>query len=530
MRGQKGFTLRFAVNAIVLISVVVTLTISAIVGYRSEKSSLTRTTFQLNQVYVDKISDTVNGLFANMFDSLNEFGRYIAGDLKRPDLHERFDLFQRTHRSFNAVFVIDRDGYLVEGSNVAPKNIRSKIDTAGTVQALKERRPLISEPYVSKTTNKLIIMVSQPLYDAAGEYIGFIGGSIRLHETSIFQTILGNTTLQENGTYAYVTSESGVLLYHPDAGRIGEDVTNSPIIEAVKTRSSGQLRFVNSRDVKMLASYAYIETANWGIVSQTPNDTVLASARELVKKLVLYMLPALLVFIALIYWIVGKLASPFAALAQFASQLSPSQVNKDQLPRIHSWNYEANELSKAFGRAVRHFRYQFEHLTSEAQTDPLTGLYNRRTLDRFVTHHIEQQEPFSILLMDLDNFKKVNDTFGHDVGDEVLRFLASALKDMLGQDCVVCRMGGEEFVVLVPNGDIDAAAYDAEQVRAYMMDTTSPTGQSVTISIGVANYPVHAQAAEQLFRSADDALYEAKRGGRNRVVVASENRLEAKSG
>ncbi|MFC5529339.1 sensor domain-containing diguanylate cyclase [Cohnella yongneupensis] len=529
MWGQKGFTLRFAVNAIVLISVIVTVAISAIIGYQSEKRSLTRTTFQMNQVYVNKISDTVNGLFGNMFDSLNVFGQYMAKDLKRADLHDRFDLFQRTHTNFNAVFIIDRDGTLLEGSNVLKKDVGTKIESVGSLQALKERRPLVSEPYTSKTTNKLIVMVSVPLYDDNGEYLGFIGGSIRLHETNIFQTILGNAPYQADGSYAYVMSMSGVLLYHPDATRIGENVTYSPIVDAIRVNKTGKLRFVNSKGINMLASYANIGSPGWGIASQTPNDTVLASARDLVKKLLLYMLPALLIFVAVIYWIVGKMASPFAKLAQFAAQLSPSNSGKDQLPKIHGWSNEANELHKAFGRAVRHFRYQFEHLSNEAQTDPLTGLYNRRTLDQFVKQYISQGMSFSILIMDLDNFKKVNDTYGHDRGDEVLRFLANALRDNLGEDCLICRFGGEEFVVLVPGDNAEVAMKDAERVRKFMMDTASPIGEKVTISIGVAYYPGMASTFEQLFRLADDALYQAKRYGRNRVVLAGANELEVKS-
>ena len=90
-------------------------------------------------------------------------------------------------------------------------------------------------------------------------------------------------------------------------------------------------------------------------------------------------------------------------------------------------------------------------------------------------------------------------------------------------------MGGEEFVVLVPTDDIEVAMRDAELVRQYMMETTSPTGNSVTISIGVATYPGMAHTSEQLFRMADDALYRAKRNGRNRVVLAGDDGVEEKS-
>lgn len=529
MRRNKGFTLRFAVNALVLLSVLVTVIISAVVGYQSQKDSLTRTTYQMNRIYTDKISDTVNGLFNSLFESLDEFGREMSKNLRRSDLHERFELFQRTHRNFNAVFLIDKDGKLVDGSNVLKENIGTRIDSIGTNQALQERKPLVSEPYMSKTTKKLIVMVSQPLYDEKGEYEGFIGGSIRLHETSIFQTILGNAPLHEDGSYAYVASSSGVLLYHPDKSRIGENITYSQVVQETMKGRSGTMKTINSRGIKMLASYTYISSAGWGIVSQTPNKVVVDSARGLVKELLLYMLPALILFIAVIYWLIGKLASPFSVLARFAVQLSSKNSGNVAFPSIHQWNYEANELHKAFGRAVRHFRFQFEHLKSEAQTDPLTGLFNRRTLDQFVKHHITHSLPFSVLIMDLDNFKSVNDTYGHDVGDDVLRFLANALKRLLGDDYVICRMGGEEFVVLVPTDDIEVAMKDAETVRAYMSDTASPTGHSVTISIGVATYPELAETSEQLYRMADNALYRAKRYGRNRVELANGDDREVKS-
>lgn len=522
MRGHRGFTLRTAVNALVLLGVVVTVAICALVGYTSEKQSLTRTTYQMNQVYASKISDTVNGLFSSLFESLDVFGRYLETDMKRNDLHRQFELFQQTHTNFNAVFIIDRDGRLVDGSNVQAEDVGRKIDSVGVNQALQLRRPIVSEPYMSATTNKLIVMVSQPLFDDAGSYIGFIGGSIRLHETSIFQTILGSTVLREDGSYAYVASGTGMLLYHPEADRIGQKMTSDIVASAISRGESGNVSVANSHGTTMLASYAYIDRPGWGIISQTPTAAVLSSARELVEKLLLYVLPALLVVVALIYWIVGKLASPFATLALFARQLSPAQSGNDQLPRIHAWSYEANELHKAFGRAVRHFRYQFDHLRNEAETDALTGLYNRRSLDQFVKKRIEEKVPFSLLILDLDNFKSVNDTYGHDKGDEVLRYLAGALRSELTSGSIGCRFGGEEFVVLVPDDDAGFAMREAERVRRFMANTISPTGERVTVSIGVAAYPAMAPTAEALFRLADDALYQAKRQGRNRVVLAGE--------
>jgi diguanylate cyclase (GGDEF)-like protein len=514
---KKGFKLRYAVNALVFLTVLTTVAISSMVAYQSEKKSLTRMTFQLNQMYSEKISDTANGIFVDMKKSLAVMGQYLSKDLSRPDLHEQLDLFQQTKPSFNSVFVLDKNGVLLEATGESQSKIGSVLLSDGTKQALKEKRPLISEPFVSAATNKLIVMVSEPLYDSSGNYMGYLGGSIRLHETNIFQTVLGSEANRADGSYAYVTSSTGILLYHPDADRIGENVVGNPVVQQLMAGKSGVERVINSRGVDMLASFSYIKEAGWGIVAQTPTQVVLDSASRLVVNILAYMLPALLIFLFTIYWIIRKLSEPLAKLADFASMLAPTNSNMDQLPKIHTLNYEANELHKAFGRAVRHFRYQFDHLSQEAQTDPLTGLFNRRTMDRFIASWIAKSSPFSIIILDLDHFKRVNDTYGHDVGDEVLKFLAISMRRLLKPEYACCRMGGEEFVVLVPNESFEVALESAESIRKFMAETDSPTGDKVTLSVGVAHYPGFASNAEQLFRVADEALYRAKHQGRNRV-------------
>jgi len=520
MKENRGFKLRSTVNALVLVTVVATVFIISFVAYQNEKKSLFKLTFQLNEVYAEKIAETTDSLFQHMIQSLATTGDHLSSDLSRKDLQDQLLLFQQGNSSFNSVFIVDKEGRLLETTSTTALPKGSKLVTEGPTQALREKRALISEPYVSSTTNKLIVMVSSPLYDPSGEYIGFIGGAVRLHETNIFQTVLGSVPNESDGSYAYVVSSSGVLLYHPETERIGEKVTGNPVIAEVIAGERGSKRIVNSKGVDMLASFAPIGKAGWGIVAQTPAESVLASARKLITTIILYMLPALLLFVVVITQLVRKFSEPVVKLTEFASMLSPTNSRSDELPEIHGLSYEANELHKAFGRAVRHFRYQFDALSLEAQTDPLTGLFNRRTMDRFIASWISKSSPFSMLVMDLDHFKNVNDTYGHDVGDDVLKFLANSVRQLVKEDHVVCRFGGEEFVVLIPDERFENALSAAERIRLYMAETNSPTGGIVTISIGAAHYPGFACNAEQLFRAADDALYRAKRQGRNRVEAA----------
>jgi diguanylate cyclase (GGDEF)-like protein len=164
-----------------------------------------------------------------------------------------------------------------------------------------------------------------------------------------------------------------------------------------------------------------------------------------------------------------------------------------------------------------------------ATTDGLTGLYNKRTMLELGAQKIEAAQRFgqslSVLVTDIDFFKKVNDTYGHDVGDEVIKGLGRILKETKRATDVVARFGGEEFVVLCDQTDAQGAHLLAERVREALGATVFPSARGplqVTCSIGVASWPQGDGSWESLFKAADEALYESKRGGRNRTTMAAQ--------
>lgn len=169
-----------------------------------------------------------------------------------------------------------------------------------------------------------------------------------------------------------------------------------------------------------------------------------------------------------------------------------------------------------------------ESLRRQSVLDSLTGLFNRRyfdeTLKRELARSRRMAAPLSLVVLDVDHFKRVNDGFGHAIGDAVLRAIAQLVRQSI-RDCdVACRYGGEELVILMPDCSQPDAARRAEALRADiagappMADGGGP--DAITASFGVAEYPIHGPDAEALFRAADRALYQAKREGRNRVVAA----------
>src|SRR5947208_5610672 len=161
-----------------------------------------------------------------------------------------------------------------------------------------------------------------------------------------------------------------------------------------------------------------------------------------------------------------------------------------------------------------------------AITDALTGLYNRRYMESHIGTLVEQAaargKPLTVLVLDIDYFKSINDTHGHDAGDDVLREFAIRIRKSIRGIDLACRYGGEEFVVVMPETDIGVATVVAERLRRRIASEPFPIQQSarhidVTISIGIAELSVKDTSATILKR-ADQALYRAKRNGRNRVV------------
>lgn len=170
-----------------------------------------------------------------------------------------------------------------------------------------------------------------------------------------------------------------------------------------------------------------------------------------------------------------------------------------------------------------------QKLERMATHDPLTGLYNRRELEQQLQDELVRAKrytrPIGLLWLDVDHFKRINDNYGHLAGDQVLRKLSQLLQSNVRSVDYVARYGGEELVIVLPEVDEDEAMDMAERLRrmveAAQIEISQTQQVSVTVSIGVAAFPVHGEEATHLFRNADEAMYRAKQQGRNRVVRAT---------
>jgi diguanylate cyclase (GGDEF)-like protein len=182
------------------------------------------------------------------------------------------------------------------------------------------------------------------------------------------------------------------------------------------------------------------------------------------------------------------------------------------------------DLLLARARTLLDFKRYLDTCEEEAFTDHLTGLANRRRferqLEREVSRTLRYSRPFCLLLLDIDNFKEVNDTYGHDAGDEAIRRLALALQAGTRGIDLAARIGGEEFAVILPETEFEGGIDVAERLRVAIRETEIPAVGRITASFGIAEFPLSAATGRELVSLADAALYQAKRGGRDRVERA----------
>ncbi len=200
-------------------------------------------------------------------------------------------------------------------------------------------------------------------------------------------------------------------------------------------------------------------------------------------------------------------------------------INSDQ-PNVY--DAQALQFFSVIGYQLASTLKQFQRFSSiktKAIYDNLTNLYNRQYFEEKLITEVEKSfqegSPLSLIMVDIDHFKKVNDTFGHPEGDKVLREIASLLKASVREKDTVARYGGEEFVLILPDAGIQKATIISERIRRKVESTPFEVGEThthITVSLGISNFPDHHPKSKgDLVKMADQALYDAKREGRNRV-------------
>lgn len=505
--------------SVALLSIFLTMTNSIASGYKVSKETLISSTLETNEAYAQKLSNSTEIYLQTTLQSLEVSAKHLSEHMTKKDAHiflnTEADRLMEQANTFNSVVIANADGEILATSPQTLHLIGDKLNSTGGRQAIQEQKAFISQPYTA-ITGRLIIFISQPIFGEEGTYLGLIGGIIYLKEENILQQVLGKHYYHD-GSYVYVVDKSGRIIYHEDPKRVNDIASENLVIQDLMNGKSGSMEVTNTKDVVMLAGYATIPIAGWGVVVQRPKADVIAPSISMTKAMIIKTIPFLMISFILLWYVSKWIASPLQKMAQYTERsMTANQV--DKMNQLHVWYYEARQLKEALIHSLNFFQDRVNFFSHQSTIDPLTGLWNRRTLDEYLQKWTEDETSYAVILLDIDKFKRVNDTYGHSVGDDVIKFLANKMQQVARPQDKCFRYGGEEFLLLLPETENFVALQIAEQLRSIMEQTISPCGEIVTISAGIASYPLNGNHPQKIIEAADKCLYKAKRTGRNRII------------
>jgi len=293
--------------------------------------------------------------------------------------------------------------------------------------------------------------------------------------------------------------------------------------EAIQTQLESHgtpVELTDLRGEQVLGSMRPVPALDWIVVAAIPSAEVYGQLVRMRVVTLSIVVGTLLVAAVLGYALGLIIVRPLDRLTRAASKVAAGDLDVEL---VDTKGGEVGYLTEVFRDMVAHLRTSRVELERLSVTDPLTGLDNRRRMMEALQNEVLRsrrlEHVFAVIMADVDHFKSYNDAHGHQAGDEALKRVATVLRESLRDVDSVARYGGEEFFVLMPETSADEAADLAKRVRAALAKQP-PLAGAVTLSFGVASYPANGLNGEALIGAADEALYEAKNGGRDRVFAA----------
>ena len=416
---------------------------------------------------------------------------------------------------YDELLVLDPHGHVVASSN---KQVRAIVLPPDWQAQMRRDNLVLGAPYWDSTVGRPEMLVAVPIRLASGRFLGAITARVNLGTVA--------DTLQRfspgDAGQVYVMSEDGRLIVSSRGSSAAVMKLRYTTSDArwLLAREGRAIQFGSVTGDRVVGSVRRIPGLNWVVVTEIPTSEAFRQVARL-RNVTLLIVAALFAAVGALGYFLGLLiVRPLTRLTQGAAKVAAGDLDVD-LPVVTGG--EVGYLTDVFNDMVARLRESRQALERLSATDPLTGLFNRRrmmeALDNEVRRSRRLKHTFAVIMADVDHFKRYNDAHGHPAGDAVLKRVAEILREASRDVDLVARYGGEEFFVLMPETEGEGAADVADRVREHLAADTL-TGGAVTLSFGVAEFPAHGDIGETLIAIADAALYQAKREGRDRVVVA----------
>src|SRR6266550_121949 len=438
-------------------------------------------------------------------------------------LHERFSDFEK-------LMVLDLDGKVIATSAPEATTIRLPADWQ---QALKADNQIVGDAYWDPVAKRAKLIVAVPAQRADGRLLGAFAAELNLAPV---QLLLRSFAPDSTGAI-HLVNIKGATIASSDGvseGSIKSPLT-LPTMKKLRERARAPFEYTSFFNRDVIGTLEYVPQVSWAVVAEISAEAAYQQVRRF-RDVALGVIIFLLIAVTAAAYRLGRLiARPLDRLTKAAGEVAAGDLTVD-LPAAPGGG-EIGYLTDVFNHMVYRLRdgraeldrinetlrKKNDELELLSTTDSLTGLSNHRSLmkrlDDEVARFRKEKRGFSVLVGDVDHFKQYNDAFGHPAGDEVLQTIAEIMRDSTRKVDCCARYGGEEFVIVLPDTTAADALDTAEHIRARVA-AKKFSGRKMTLSIGVATFPEDADDAEAIIAVADEALYQAKREGRDRTVRA----------
>jgi len=468
----------------------------------------------------------------NLVKILRSEGTTVENLVAMSLIQEYLQSVRAKFSDYGELMIIDLDGHTVATSAAARE---TPTLPAGWRERIGNGQSVISEVFFDKNIKTRVVLIADPIRTLDGKITGVLCAKLLLNA---IDRVLSDYTQTETRETYLVNDQGKILASSHLFTSAGRDIyLGHTKVTKLYDHKGHPVTYENYNGATVIGTLRIIPSLEWAVVAEMDKIKAFTQIAKL-QRMTLLLVGGLLVGIGLCAYLLGlTIVRPLRRLTRGADQVAAGNLDVDLPVNTQS---EVGYLTQVFNHMVgrlRRSREELDSVNAELQeknrelhqlsiTDELTGLYNRKhlmeTLTAEITRSKRNDHTFALLVVDIDHFKLVNDTYGHQKGDEVLLRLGEIFLETVRSCDYVARYGGEEFIIMLPEVGKAGGREVAERIRQRVArERINPKGDRITVSIGMAMFAEHGESPETLFQQADQALYAAKTTGRNRVVTAT---------
>ena len=466
-----------------------------------------------------------------------------------------FSRYQDHKHIYEYLFIVDPGGEY----DAIPKGSGNVRDKSFYEASMEQGETYITDPFYSDISDDLVVVISTPINLTGDETeersiepedsVGVMAGSIKL---STLISIVEDIGVNHEDSFSYIVNSEGSIIAHPDNDIVLEDnITEmeglNEVADDLLTKSSGQVKYTFENQKTNLYFSEIPDTDGWKLITQIPNEFIINPINNILIPLSIMFVLALFILLLASYLVGNYVTKPLEAITEYSRKISNKQFSEEEgiynitqeLKGITSQSEdklmnrgdEIGVLARAYqgmkdnlleliedvvsyGEEITQLNEKLEY---QAFHDPLTKLPNRRKFINELEGELKLGLEGAVLLLDLDNFKEVNDTLGHIYGDELLKKVGKRLLELEDEEIFVARYGGDEFLLLLKNSkqrkEIEIRLKEIENlfIRSFYINGDKT---DIDYSLGITRYPNDACNTDKLITNADTAMYRAKELGK----------------